>query len=211
MMIDNIEILSVNYNTPDFIDRLIKSVRENEGGYQIRIIDGSDREPFKTEILVVCEKYANVVLQQQGWNIHHGRGMDLGVTTSSYEWCLIIDSDNFIKQPIIERMFKATEIGKKIIGSSCYIYPGYKRVRYYHPSFLLFNTSYYKELKNMGVMFVHHGAPCAEIMYYLHDNNLSDIVGADVFEYLNIPKSAIADYINTDNQGTANRFGYNYE
>ena len=65
-MINNIEILTVNYNTPDLINSLIKSVRDVEGDYPIRVIDGSDSEPYKTDIIEVCEGESNVILEQQG-------------------------------------------------------------------------------------------------------------------------------------------------
>jgi len=209
-MIDKIEILTINYNTPDLIDNLIKSVREIEGDYQIRIIDGSDKEPFKTEIQNVCKKFNNIILQEQGWNIHHGRGMDFGVSTSNYEWCLIIDSDNYIQQPIIEKMYGATIYNKKIIG---WTVPNYSRdgvsFKYYHPALLLINVDYYKELKIKGITFVHDGAPCYKIMRYLHDNNLSDVVGVDLEKYLNKDNKKIEGSITIHKwRGTGDRFGY---
>jgi hypothetical protein len=219
-MIDKIEMLTINYNTPDYINRLIKSVRDIEGEYQIRIIDGSDREPFKTEIIEVCKKYNNIILQQQGWNIHHGRGMDLGVSTSKYEWCLIFDSENYIQQPIIKKMYNcAIQKNKMIVGGYCHVnhygmnisryYSKEYPIKYYHPSLFLINTKYYLELKQNGITFIHYGAPRIKIMEYLYDNNISDVVGTDIWEYLEIKDSEIGKYTNQKSRGTVNRFGYN--
>lgn len=211
-MIENIEILTVNYNTSDLIDRLIKSVRDIEGDYFIRVIDGSDKEPFKTEIIEVCEKYNNVVLQQQGWNIHHGRGMDLGISTSKYEWCLLLDSDSYIIQPIIKKMYEATN-NKKIVGSCILtIYPGYANnswIKYYHPMLLLINKEYYLSLKTIGIEFIHHGAPAIAINKYLHDNKIFDVVGVDFWKYIGVAESDIDKYYSRGGRGTVDRFGYN--
>jgi len=219
-MIDKIEIITVNYNTPDLIERIIKSVRDNEGDYQIRIIDGSDKEPFKTDIIKICEKYDNIMLEQQGWNIHHGRGMDLGVSTSKYEYCLSLDSDNYIQQPIIKKMYDGLiENNKMMIGGHCHVngsgegigrnYSKEYPIKYYHPSLLMIKTEYYLRLKAVGITFIHHGAPSIKIMKYLYDNNISDIVGISLWDYLNISETEISKYTNLKSRGTVNRFGYN--
>jgi hypothetical protein len=218
-VIDKIEIITVNYNTPDLIENLIESVRGIEGLYQIRIIDGSDKEPFKSDIIDVCKKYSNVVLQQQGWNIHHGRGMNLAMTTSTYEWCLVMDSDSFIIKPIIDKMYEATAGNKKIVGN-CTSAPvpdlfGSTHVPYYHSSFLLFNVEYYKELLTKGVGYIHHGAIDILINKYLYENNLFDVVGVDIWKYLGINNDywvlhpEVRKYYDYGGRGTRTRFGIN--
>jgi glycosyltransferase involved in cell wall biosynthesis len=220
MITDKIEIITVNYNTPDLIDRLIKSVREFEGDYQIRIIDGSDAEPFKSKIVEVCEKYNNVVLQQQGWNIHHGRGLDLGLSTSKYEYCLLLDSDNYIQQPIIEKMYNGLiENNKMLIGHINYVnrdgiakgwhYSPEYPIKHYHASLLMIKTEYYLGLRAMGVKFIHHGAAGKVLNEYLHDNKISDVVGITFWDYLGIPDSEVGKYTSLASRGTVSRFGYN--
>ena len=219
-MIENIEILTVNYNTPDLIDRMIKSVCEIEGDYPIRIIDGSDKEPFKSKIIEICDKYENVKLEQQGWNIHHGRGLDLGVSTSNYEWVILMDSDGFISQPIIEKTYNcAIENNKMMVGRSVYVntagisegrkYSIQHPIRYFHASYLLFNKNYYLELKKQNAGFIHHGAIAIKMMIYLYMNGLSDKVGIDIWEYLQIPDNEMDNYFHYGGRGTVNRFGYN--
>lgn len=219
-MIQKIEIISVNYNTPDLIDRLIKSVREVEGDYRIRIIDGSDKEPYKSEIVDVCSKYENVILEQQGFNIHHGGSMHLGVTTSNFEYCLILDSDNYIQQPIIKSMYEALiNNNKMMIGFYCHVnnsrinisryYSDRYPIKYYHPSLFMIKKDYYLSLNSIGVKFIKHGAPSIQIMKYLHDNKISDVVGIDLWEHLGISDSEVGKYTNLVSRGTVNRFGYN--
>ena len=219
-MINSVEILTVNYNTPDLIDNLIKSVRDVEGDYQIRVIDGSDREPFRTEIRDICSKYENIILEQQGWNIHHARGLDLGITTSVKDWVILMDSDKVILQPFFNKMFQcAIENNKMIVGDSCHVnnggiaidkdYSVAHPIKYYHASMLLFNKDYYIKLKQLGAGFNHHGAMSINMMKYLHDTGLSQIVGADIWDYMEIEKSDTIKYVGGGGRGTVNRFGYN--
>jgi len=219
-MINNIEIITVNYNTPDLIESLIESVREVEGDYSIRVIDGSDVEPFKTDIIGVCEKKNNVVLEQQGWNIHHGRGLDLGISTSESEWVLLMDSETYIIKPIIGKTFEcAIENNKMIVGDCRYVnsagmggvsdYSIQYPYKYYHASYLLFNTKYYLELKERNAGFIHHGAIGINMTMYLEQHGLADSVGMNIWEYLGINRSNVGEYFHIGGRGTANRFGYN--
>jgi len=219
-MIENVEIISVNYCTPDLIERLIKSVRDIEGNYPIRIIDGSDREPFKTQIKAVCDNYTNVTLQQLGYNIHHGRGMDLGVSNTSSEWVLIIDSDNFISQPTIENMLYYCQTNdKKICAYHCWTNSyglSYGRnethfgnVLYYHPALFLIRKDYYVWLKANDAGFIHHGAPCIAMMNFLHKNKLSTEVGVTLADAFGFHPKYYGDWVNLESRGTVNRFGYN--
>lgn len=219
-MINKLEIISVNYNTPDLIDKMIKSVREIEGNYHIHIIDGSDREPYKTDILEVCKKYDNVNILQTGYNIHHGRGMDLGVSISEYEWVLIIDSDNNIMQPTIDKMLNYCITNNKMICAyRCYvnqygISTGKTKspeqpICYYHPMLFLIKKDYYFKLKSIGITFIHHGAPCIAISRYLHDNNLSEEVGVSLHEVCEFGITDYGKWVNLESRGTRNRFGMN--
>lgn len=217
---ENLEIITVNYNTPDLVERLIVSVKEKEGDYPIRIIDGSDREPFQSEIKAIADKYSNVSLQQFGWNIHHARGMDHGVTTSEYEWVLIIDSDNYILQPTIDKIMSAViEYDKKICGYHCYVNAygvsgSYTKteafpILYYHPMIFLIKKEYYDFLKTMNAGFIHHGAPCIAIMQYLHNNNLSEVVGITLAEACSFEHYKRGEWVCLDSRGTRQRFGMN--
>jgi glycosyltransferase involved in cell wall biosynthesis len=212
-MLQNIEIITINYNTPDLVERLIRSVREIEGNYPIRVIDGSDTLEFQSGTSRLCTLYEDVITVRMGWNIHHGRGINYALKTSMYEWCLIIDSDNYLQQPVIEKMMSLATGEKKIVGWEMTVNSeglndpdGFP---YFHPQLLLFNTAYYHGLIPRGVQFIHHGAPAIRIMQYLFVNGLSHRVGIDMFEGLGIDKADIGKYTVLKNRGTVNRFGYN--
>ena len=218
-MLNNLEIISVNYNTPDLIERLIKSVKQHEGNYPIRIIDGSDISKQKLEVKEVCEKH-DVSIDTMDYNIHHGRGMDYGVTTSKYEWVLIMDSDNFIVQPCIDKIMAVVlERDKSICAYHCWtnifgVSQGRNQTKegvilYYHPALFLVKKDFYINLKVNDAGFIHHGAPCIKMMQYLHYNKLSQVVGITLAEACGIQAKDYGQYINLQSRGTVERFGYN--
>lgn len=196
---EKFEIISVNYNTPDLVDTMIESIRKYEGDYPIRIIDGSDREPYKTKTKEVCEKYYNVKLNQFGWNIHHGRGLDFGILSSTYDWVLCFDSDSSLSG---HGLFKALQFKFKYEGFPCYVNefgidvnkdtPG--NILYLHPMFLLVDTKHYR---TSPYKFVHHGAPAIKIM--AGNDNKDKYIIPDEFK----------QYFSRGGRGTVNRFGYN--
>jgi glycosyltransferase involved in cell wall biosynthesis len=215
-MVQNLEIITVNYNTPDFVERLICSVREIEGDYPIRVIDGSDTPRYQEEVSRLGDRYGFITIEQMGYNIHHGRGMHYALMTSfiaGYEWCLIIDSDNYLQQPVIEKMMSLATGEIKIVGWEMPVNDAGVNdpngFPYYHPSLLLFNTAYYRYLFSRGVTFTHHGAPCIRIMQYLDRHGLSHKVGIDMFKGLGIDKADIGKYTVLTSRGTVNKFGYN--
>lgn len=219
-MIDTLEILSVNYNTPDLIQRLIESVRLHEGDIPIRIVDGSDKEPYITNVKEICLKY-NVAIDQIGWNIHHGRGMNWGVYNSKYEWVYILDSDNYILQPHIEKMLNVVkEKNKLMCGVHCYVGANgwgvgreknpQQPILYYHPSQFLINVNYYKQLKMNDAGFIHHGAPSIKMMTFLHNNKIAEKVGISLADCLGFPNEDYGKYTNLESRGTRIRFGSNW-
>jgi len=190
------EIISVCYNTPDLVDTMIKSIREYEGTYPIRIIDGSDKIHFQKQVKEVCDSYENVKLNPFGWNIHHGRGLNFGLLSSVYEWVLCFDSDSSLSG---HGLFKALTFQHDYEGFPCYVNTmgidvpkSDNAVLYLHPMFLLVNAIHYR---SSDYKFVHHGAPCIEIMISEKDKQI-------------IPEE-YKQYFNRGGRGTVSRFGYN--
>jgi len=198
-MIKDLEIISVNYNTPDLIEILIKSIIEFEGLYPIRIIDGSDKEPYISEIKTIANKYHNVSLHQFNYNIHHGKGLDYGLSTCECSWALIMDSDMSL---IKNGLFGELQFSHFYEGFAEYVTRSGTNVKkdfdgaltYLHPRFLLVDVGKYNKSR---FKFIHHGAPAIAIMDNLNDGFKRCIPD----EY--------REYIHTDGRGTAKRFGYN--
>lgn len=180
---EKFEVVSVNYCTPDLIDRLITSIRKFSD-VPIRIIDGSDKEPFKSQVKEVCAKFTNITLIQLGYNIHHGRGLDYAISSSTLDWCLCIDSD----AEILNNLFNALQFTHFIEGFAYDV--GFDK-QYVHPEFMLVNVAKYKTSK---YKFIHDGAPAFVI------NKTTDKLCMD-HKYLK--------KLCRHGRGTCGRFGYN--
>lgn len=186
------EILTVNYNTPDLIDRLIQSIRNSGYNNVIRIIDGSDREETMRLMKTICNQ-PNVILQQVGYNIHHGRGLHLGISSSTSDWILCVDSE----VQILPGMFEVFTYSKAYEGFPCYVNQfGYNggEILYLHPELLLVDARKYKA---QSWKFIHHGAPAIQVMTQCPDNEKSCL--PDEFKKFYI----------RGGRGTVSRFGYN--
>ena len=85
--------LTINYNTPDYLDRLLRSFRKY---YDIPylVIDGSD-EAYYQPIADFSRKY-KVDLIHFNYNIHHGPGMAYGINQINSDQILLVDSDMII-------------------------------------------------------------------------------------------------------------------
>ena len=187
------EIISVNYNTPDLIDNLITSIKAVTN-LPIRIIDGSDREYTMLNAKEVCAKH-QVEINQLGYNIHHGRGMDYAMNTSKHDWVLIIDSDSMIKPGLLEALLYDKPycgFGMQVDRNGSNTSTG---ILYLHPHFLLVNASHYHQ---HSAKFIHHGAPAIEVMMNTSDND-KNVISEDYQQY----------FIR-GGRGTVSRFGYQF-
>ena len=70
----SVEIITVHYQTPKVLLRLLKSVEQQEGNhFQVRIIDGSGCKYEEVEQYV--NDHENIRIENFGYNIHHGPGL----------------------------------------------------------------------------------------------------------------------------------------
>ena len=188
------EIITINYNTPDLVDNLIGSIRKIYSN-PIRVIDGSDNKVLAKETRQVCLNYTGVTVDQLGYNIHHGPGMHYACMNSKHEWALIIDSDSRVKDGLLEVLRFDNPycgFGMRVNRFGFNVPNG--EILYLHPHFLLVNTWYYK---SSPYKFIKHGAPALNIMLNVDDHN----------------KSVIDDkhlaLFERGGRGTVERYGYN--
>ena len=82
-----ITALTVNYNTPDFLERLLVSFRKY---YDLPfvVIDGSDESQYQ-KIKSFPDKY-QITLIHFGYNIHHGPGLAYGINYIETDQVLIL-------------------------------------------------------------------------------------------------------------------------
>ena len=201
---DNIEIISVHYKTPDLIYNQYKSVRNFYPNLPYKIIDGSDNnvkyfeDIEKNDTLFTVDRF--------GYNIHHGPGMDHAIRNSKYEYLLILDSDVSLKKRVIEHLFdnfKGYATGKLIKIDSTGHEKWQKKgenpnnfiYTYIHPYCMLINKNEYIKYKP----FKKHGAPCIDAMIDLYDNNKTDMLNGVIIE----------DYVDLKIRGTRSVWGIN--
>jgi len=178
---ERFEVCSVNFNTPDLLERLLQSIRAFSD-IQVRIIDGSNTEEFQRLAKEICQKY-NADIVQLGYNIHHGRGLDYAISSSTLDWVLCVDSD----AELLPGIFECLKFTHFIEG---FAYDVGFCPDYVHPEFILVNVPKYKVSK---VKFRHHGAPA------VHVNESKDKLCTD---------KAGLKYFIRHGRGTCYRFGY---
>jgi hypothetical protein len=99
---NNIEIVSVHYKTPELIYNQYNTVRNFYPKIPYRIIDGSDDGAIYFGDLEARD--SNFTVERFGYNIHHDPGMDHAIRTSNYDFLLILDSDVSIIKPLIDKL-----------------------------------------------------------------------------------------------------------
>ncbi|OFY62522.1 MAG: hypothetical protein A2Y71_10375 [Bacteroidetes bacterium RBG_13_42_15] len=167
-----ITALTVNYNTPDVLDRLLSSFRKY---YDIPflVIDGSDSDNYK-KIIRLKRKY-EVKIIHFPYNIHHGPGMAFGIKYIQTEKILLLDSDlivlngGFVED--LESKLRADAYGigdiQNVNERGLNVPEG---IKYIHPACTLIN----REIVLKFPLPASHGAPMIYAMRTIHDKELSD-------------------------------------
>lgn len=161
----------------------MESIKKFASSYPVRIIDGSDKEHYQTQLDEVVKKYSDEIqisVEHLGYNIHHGPGMDYAISNSKCDYVLILDSDLVLLKDIHQILEESINIKKMISGFSSYVNKdGFDvhtpDILYVHPRFMIVNVKKYIDLKiSKNVKYIKHGAPCIQTMKYIHDNHLED-------------------------------------
>lgn len=198
-----ITALSVNYNTPDFLERLLSSFRRY---YNIPfvIIDGSDEINYK-KIEDFSIKF-NINLIHFDYNMHHGPGLAYGIEYIETDQILLLDSDLVvINAGFIEDLQRKISIKSYGIGDIQNVdsngFNVSKGIKYLHPACALIN----RDIVLKYPMPIKHGAPMIEAMKFLHENHL-DILQHEPW-VTNDFRKRNKIYISHDWQGTVDRMG----
>lgn len=196
--------LTVNYNTPDFLDRMLTTFRKFYD-LDILVVDGSD-DRFYPDVEKVVDKFYGVELHHFDYNIHHGPGLAYGFNQIGDARIMVIDSDvEFINPGGIERLDSELRDNMFGIGDVQIVdYNGFnkpKGIKYLHPAFMLVNR---KELFKWPFP-IKHGAPMIQTMIKIHESGKDLLQHADYVtnDFRNPQKI----YIRHDWQGTVTRTG----
>ncbi len=196
--------LTVNYNTPDLLDRMLDGFR---GFYDIPmlLIDGSDEKHYP-QIQDVVERYDNIEVHHFDYNIHHGGGMAYGFSQITDDRIIVIDTDIvFYNAGAIERMNDELKDESYGIGDVQTInnkgFNARVGIPYLHPAFMLVNKSVYIQYPPPIV----HGAPMIKAMIAIQESKKDILQRADYITHdFRHPKKI---YISHDWQGTVKRTG----
>jgi glycosyltransferase involved in cell wall biosynthesis len=175
-----VTVLTVNYNTPDYLERLLTSFRKFYDTPYL-VIDGSDKDNY--EKIRGFDKRFGVNIIHFDYNIHHGPGMAYGINKITTDQILLADSDMIIhNKGWLEQMvhdLRPTSYGMGDIQQEYYLKDSTVRVAtrnprvtkpktvstkmwvdYLHPAFALVN----KKIVERYPMPIKGGAPLIPAM-----------------------------------------------
>lgn len=189
----NIEILVVNFNTPDLIKRLLDSWAEfRYNSVPVHVIDGSNTVENQEKIKEICKE---AKLTQFGYNIHHGPGLDFGIKQSEKDYLFLMDSDSyFTKAGLFDRLQLPEDyfgIGMVVVVNSDGFVDPAGKIQYLHPNCCLVSKEKYLHSSPL----IKHGAPFISTM-------------AKMKFSIKDEWNVISEHVFWGVRGTVNRFGY---
>jgi glycosyltransferase involved in cell wall biosynthesis len=189
MGVDNITGITVCWNLKDLMERSIGSIRKFHPTMKILVVDGSDVDNECCSYLDnLVEVDDNLKVIHTGYNIGHGRGMNLGIKYVNTDYVLFFDSDIIMVKSPLQQMVNMMEedtygVGYSEIvapdGHDFGVLPSHKsdteKIKYLHPMFQLIQVKEYNKFKP----YIHHGAPCISAMVDIHKKGLSEKILKD--------------------------------
>ncbi|MFA4948734.1 MAG: glycosyltransferase family A protein [Candidatus Krumholzibacteriia bacterium] len=205
-----ITTLTVNYNTPDFLSRLVLSFRQFYD-LPMLIVDGSSDSNYAS-IRHLLEY--DVTIHHHDHNIHHGPGLAYGFRTIQTDQILILDSDLIVLNPgFVEDLQSklspdAYGIGdvQEVDSRGRNIKHGFRTrhgIKYLHPACALIN----RHIALQYPMPIKHGAPMIETMKEIDRQKLSSKLLQCESWVTNDFRNNEKIYICHDWQGTVKRTG----
>jgi glycosyltransferase involved in cell wall biosynthesis len=161
----NITALIVNYNTPDYLERILATFRQYYD-IPIWVVDGSDEANFK-QIEGFAERY-EVKIIHFAFNIHHGPGIAWGFQNIQTDQILLMDSDLIIYHPGFVEDFQNKLRHENYGIGAVWKDDETEKVRYLHPACALINRKI--ALKYPLPCF--YKSPMMAPCRYLQDNHL---------------------------------------
>jgi len=199
-----VEIVIVNYRTPDLVISLYNSIRRFiYEDVHIRIIDnGTIEAEFDQLYKLEAGDINKVTIESFNKNLGHGPSMDYAIKTSRFAYQLILDSDTaIIKEGLLE-YFDSQPINsiKDFYGMGLVVQVNktgnnvsHNEISYLHPHCMLINKIEYLKYQP----FISHGAPCIKTMTELHTKNVAN-------KLISIPQSIMSSYVKHLARGTRN-------
>lgn len=202
--------LTVNYNTPDLLERLLISFRQFYDNPYL-VIDGSDKLNYRK--IKSYEKKFNVRIIHFPFNIHHGPGISYGIKQITTDRILLLDSDIIVmKQGFLEdldRKLTKTAYGigdiQIVNNRGMNVAAG---IKYLHPACALIN----RKIVLKYSLPILHGAPMIKAMIEIHNEGLSETMLIHEPWINNDFRKPVKLFISHEWQGTVQKTGgYHYE
>lgn len=205
-----ITALTINYNTPDLLGRLLSSFRRY---YDIPyiIIDGSDSKNY-IKIIGFKKKYSVKIIHFP-YNIHHGPGLAFGFQYIRTKQILLLDSDLIVIKPgfieDLQKKLKSNAYGTGDIQTVNEFGMNVPQgIKYLHPACALVNRNIVLEYP----LPVLHGAPMINAMIEINKRGLADDILVHSSWVNNDFRKPDKMYIIHDWQGTVLQTGgYHYD
>lgn len=210
MKIQDIPVITVSYNTPDFIRNLLTSFRAKYPN-PYYIIDGSDPENLE-EVRKIASEFKDVEVIGFGYNIHHGPGMSWAIQNLPIKGpVLFLDSDmEIIHGGFLESLAEKLEPGMYGVGGMGYtdrngfdISYRENAIQYLHPGCMLCNM----DVVRQWPLPIKHGAPMIEAMLALHDSGQPDLIGNVEWVLNDVRMGTEKIYLDHKGQGTVVKTG----
>ncbi|MBB3117533.1 methyltransferase domain-containing protein [Pseudoduganella violacea] len=166
----HIPVITVSYNSPDLIERLLRTFRQFYAN-KVYVIDGSNPD-IALQIKAIAVSFPNVEFIAFGYNIHHGPGMSWAIQNLGLEGqVLFLDSDvEIVNGGMIESLQSGLTPemwgagGIQQVNEQGYDRPEDGAVAYLHPACMLVNI----DVVRQWPLPIKHGAPLVQTMLALH-------------------------------------------
>jgi glycosyltransferase involved in cell wall biosynthesis len=170
--------LMVSFRAKGVADTAYRSVRKFYPKMRLVVVEGSGAEHECRRHFNALEKSdPNLVVLRYEYNVGHGRGMHIGMTTAQSDYVFVFDSDmEMVKGGVVESMLKRMNKGTWGAGKLVYVddvgfntEPTEEAIPYVHPYAMVVNR-----LRYMSYMpFTNHGAPSIRVMTNIKERGFS--------------------------------------
>lgn len=131
-----ISILSVNWNSLQWMNLLVKSIRKfTSEAYEIVIVDNGS-EDRSVDYLKEHKEIKGIMLNH---NIGHGTGLDLALKNASHEYCLVLDIDAHVQRENWDRDLIS------LYNSKIRLIAALGGKKFIHPCFMFFERKFFLE------------------------------------------------------------------
>lgn len=160
----SIGVVIVCYNTPEHIERAVKSVYDHVN--KVVVVDNSEKT---NECYRICDELAkkdNVNVIHTEENIGHGKGLNIGIKALDTGYIICMDSDSELLDPSLIKDMQEALNDDNVYGSGRVLKLG--KLPYLHLPFCMFK----KETFEKHHSFIHHGAPFVRTMQQVRNRGL---------------------------------------